>query len=278
MVNLGTWNTLKAVARTTDGFLLDGGTPDPIRLPDIHVTSPVTVGQSVRVFIYNDSSDDLVSTTKPPFVEVGEIAYLEVVGVNNQIGFFLDWGLEKDLLLPFREQDDEPLEVGDGIVVAAYVDEYTNRIVASARIHRHFTERQPKYEPNDAVHILIYGDSPLGYKAIVDKRYRGLLYHSETADQLETGDQFTGYVKAVRADGKIDLRSDPAGYARVQSIRDSILNKLESAGGELPFNDKSESEAIRKTFKTSKKAFKQALGALYKERLIRFTETGIEQI
>lgn len=244
---------LKAVARTTNGFLLDGGTAGPIRLPDIHVTSPVTVGQSVRVFIYNDSSNDLVATTKPPFVEVGEIAYPEVVGVNQQIGFFLDWGLEKDLLLPFREQDDEPLEVGDGIVVAVYVDEYTNRIVASARIHRHFTDQQPNYEPNDAVHILIYGDSPLGYKAIVDKRYRGLLYHSETADQLETGDQFTGYVKAVRADGKIDLRRDPAGYARVQSIRENILSKLESAGGELPFNDKSESEAIRKTFKTSKK-------------------------
>ncbi len=278
MLNLGKWNELKVQERMDNGFLLDGGTAGPVRLPDACVTEPMAVGQSVRVFVYNDSEERLVGTTKRPFVEVGEIAYLEVIGINERIGFFLDWGLDKDLLLPYREQDDDPLEVGDGIVVAVYVDEYTNRIVASTRLHRHFTEQRPAYEPNDAVHILIYGDSPLGYKAIVDKCYRGLLYHSETADQLETGDQFTGYVRTVRADGKIDLRRDPAGYGRVESIREVILNKLEAADGKLPFNDKSDSEAIRKSFKTSKKAFKQALGALYKERLIRFTETGIERV
>lgn len=195
--------------------------------------------------------------------------------MKPNVGAFLDWGLSKDLLLPYREQGNFMIKKGDGVVVAIYLDEYTNRVVASTRLHRHICPEPPAYETNDAVDVLIYGDSPLGYKAIVDRKHRGLLYHSETAEKLEEGDRFTGYVKKVRSGGKIDLRRDPAGYKRVEPLAEQIHQRLEEAGGRLPFNDKSSPESIRQTFDCSKKAFKQAIGALYKQRVILITENGI---
>ncbi len=275
MVELGRYNTLKVQQKGDHGAYLDGGSDGLILMPRRYVSESVEVGESVRVFVYSDSEDRLVATTETPYAQVGEIAYLEVVSVNEQVGAFLDWGLAKDLLLPFREQDGLPLYKGDGIVVAIYVDQYTRRIAASTKLHRYLPDSLPEYEPNDPVHVLIYGDSPLGYKAIVDKRYRGLLYHEETSDKLETGDQFTGYIKKVRSGGKIDLRRDPSGYERVGGLAELILGEVEKAGGSLEVNDKSAPEEIRKRFNTSKKAFKQALGALYKTRRICFTATGI---
>jgi len=278
MADIGRFNELTIVEAVDHGLYLDGEHLGNILLPQCYVTHSMKVGNRVNVFIYNDSEDRLVATTKTPAAQVGEFAYLEVVGIRRNVGAFLDWGLSKDLLLPYREQGTIHLEEGDGVVVAVYLDQYTNRIVASARLHRHLCPELPNYQPNDAVEVLIYGDSPLGYKAIVDKKHRGLLYHTETADKLEEGDQFTGYVKKVRSGGKIDLRRDPAGYERVETLAENILRQLEEAGGQMPFNDKSSPESIRETFNSSKKAFKQAIGALYKQRVIRITEDGIEQV
>lgn len=277
MADIGRFNTLRILEVSDHGLYLDGGRHEKILLPNAYVQPSMKVGDSIPVFIYNDSEDRLVATTETPHAQAGEFAYLEVVSVNDRIGVFLDWGLSKDLLLPFREQGDWTFRVGDGAIVAVYVDDYTNRVVASARLHLHLPEKEPDYEPNDPVHVLIYGDSPLGYKAFVDKKYRGLLYHEETSDKLEPGDQFTGYIKKVHNNGKIDLRRDPSGYRRVESLSEQILRQLDAAGGRLPFHDKSSPESIRSTFNTSKKAFKQALGALYKQRRIRITETGIEK-
>ncbi len=277
MADIGRYNTLPIIEQSEHGLYLDGGSHDKILLPNAYVQPSMKIGDEIKVFIYNDSEDRLVATTETPLAQAGEFAYLEVVSVNPRVGAFLDWGLSKDLLLPFREQGDWTFREGDGAIVAVYVDEYTNRVVASARLHRHLSETKPDYKPNDPVHVLIYGDSPLGYKAIVDRKHRGLLYHEETSDRLEPGDQFTGYIKKVHGNGKIDLRRDPSGYKRVETVAESILRQLDEAGGELPFNDKSAPEDIRKTFNTSKKAFKQALGALYKQRQIEFTETGIRQ-
>lgn len=276
MADIGRYNTLTVLEKSDHGLYLDGGPHDKILMPRRYVTPEMKVGSQVEVFIYNDSEDRLVATTETPYAQAGEFAYLEVVSINPNAGAFLDWGLSKDLLLPYREQGNIRFTEGDGAIVAVYVDEYTNRVVASTRLHNHLPPEKPPYEPNDPVQILIYGDSPLGFKAIIDKRYRGLLYHEETSGQLEPGDQFTGYVKKVHNDGKIDLRRDPAGYGRVDGLSQVILDRLEAAGGQLPFNDQSSPEEIRATFDTSKKAFKQALGKLYKQRRIQFIDTGIE--
>ncbi|MGB0743615.1 MAG: CvfB family protein [Opitutales bacterium] len=276
MVEIGKFNELTIVDAVEHGLYLDGGELDNILLPQRYVTMDMLVGATLTVFVYCDSEDRLVATTETPKAQVGEFAYLEVLEVKRDVGAFLDWGLSKDLLLPYREQGNFLIQKGDGVVVAIYLDEHTNRIVASTRLHRHISEEPPEYQPNHAVDVLIYGDSPLGYKAIVDKKHRGLLYHSETNDKLEEGDRFTGYVKKVRSGGKIDLRRDPAGYKRVEPLAGQIQEKLDAAGGQLPYNDKSNPESIRETFDCSKKAFKQAIGALYKQRIIRITEEGIE--
>ncbi|MEM8868463.1 MAG: S1-like domain-containing RNA-binding protein [Verrucomicrobiota bacterium] len=278
MADIGKYNSLRIVENSDHGVYLDGGVHETILMPQRYVTSEMAIGDEVKVFVYNDSEDRLVATTETPFALVGEFAYLEVVSLNERVGAFLDWGLSKDLLLPFREQGDWNYQVGDGAIVAIYVDEYTNRIVSSTRLHKFLSETKPSYEPNDPVQVLIYGNSPLGYKAIVDKVHRGLLYHEETSDSLEPGDQFTGYIKKVHSNGKIDLRRDPAGYSRVGTLAEQLLTKLDESGGALPFNDKSSPESIRATFNTSKKAFKQALGSLYKQRLIQFTESGIAKV
>lgn len=278
MAEIGRDNTLTIQEKSDHGFYLDGGQLGPILLPTRYVTPEMKPGAEVDVFIYNDSEDRLVATTEQPYARAGEFAYLEVVSVHPNAGAFLDWGLSKDLLLPYREQGNIRFTEGDGAIVAVYVDEYTNRVVASTRLHNHLPPEKPPYAPNDPVQVLIYGDSPLGYKAIIDKRYRGLLYHEENSDQLEPGDHFTGYIRKVHSDGKIDLRRDPAGYSRVDAISERILHELNAAGGHLPFNDKSSPEAIRATFDTSKKAFKQALGRLYKARRILIEESGIRLV
>ena len=278
MANIGKYNTLTVLETSDHGLYLDGGKYDKILMPSRYVTPEMRVGSEVDCFVYNDSEDRLVATTETPHAQVGEFAYLEVVSIHPNAGAFLDWGLSKDLLLPYREQGDIHFTEGDGAIVAIYVDEYTNRIAATTRLHVHLPKEKPPYEVGDAVQVLIYGDSPLGFKAFIDKRYRGLLYHQETSDVLEPGDQFTGYIKKVHNDGKIDLRRDPSGYGRVNGVGEIILNKLIAAGGQLPFNDKSPPQDIRTTFDTSKKAFKQGLGLLYKQRRIQFTDTGIELV
>ncbi|ADE53645.1 CvfB family protein [Coraliomargarita akajimensis] len=264
MATIGKVNELRIVEKCDHGFYLDGGEHDTILLPQRYITPEMELGDTIEVFLHNDSEDRLVATTETPAAQVGEFAYLEVVGVRKDVGAFLDWGLSKDLLLPYREQGKLYLEEGDGVIVAIYLDEYTNRIVASTRLHRHLSETKPDYSPNDPVDVLIYGDSPLGYKAIVDRKHRGLLYHAETSEKLSPGDQFTGYVRKIRSGGKIDLRRDPSGQKRVGSLSDQILKQLTDAGGSLPFNDKSSTDEIREAFDCSKKAFKQALSFLRK--------------
>ena len=278
MANLGRFNSLRILETSNQGLYLDGGGPDPILLPKRYVTPEMKVGESVEAFLYTDSEDRLVATTETPFAQVGEIAYLEVVNVNKRIGAFLDWGLDKNLLLPFREQGDFKFRTGDGAIVAIHVDEYTNRIVATTRIRRHLSTTTPNYKPNTPVHVLIFDETPLGYNAIVNKTHRGLLFHAETSDKLEPGDQFTGYIKRVHPNGNIDLRRDPAGHERAGSYSEVIMQELKEAGGSLPFHDKSPPEEIRETFDMSKKAFKQAIGVLYKQRKIVISDAGIELV
>ena len=275
MANIGRRNLLPVIRETTAGLYLDGGEEGELLLPGRYIPRDYVPSEPLDVFVYRDSEDRLVATTETPLVMVGEFACLEVVSVNRQIGAFLKWGLPKDLLLPFREQEPQ-VRVGDRVVVAVYLDPKTNRIVASARLRKHLSEDPPMYRDGQAVQLLIASRTPLGYNAIVDDAHMGLLYHNNLATPLAQGQRVNGFVRTIRENGKIDLSLDASGYRRVASLTEQIVQALEAADGRLDFDDDSSPESIRETFGVSKKAFKQALGTLYKQRRIQFERPGIQ--
>jgi predicted RNA-binding protein (virulence factor B family) len=275
MAIIGKRNTLTVLRGSTPGVYLDGGEHGDILLPNRYVPKGVVEGDQLDVFIYRDSEDRLVATTETPRATVGEVATLKVVGVNRQIGAFLDWGLAKDLLLPFREQTG-PVQVGQEVVVRVYLDEQTQRLAASMKLDRDSAPEPPNYRSGQQVEFLITEKTPLGYKALVDGLHPGLLYHESVSVPVAIGQTLKGFVRALRPDGKIDLSLDDAGYRRVAPLALRIVEALQHAGGRLAFDDDSQPEAIRQAFGASKKAFKQALGTLYKARRIRFSKPGIE--
>jgi hypothetical protein len=275
MAIIGKRNTLSVVRASAPGLYLDGGALGEILLPGRYIPADLKPKDKLDVFVYRDSEDRLVATTETPLATVGEFAYLKVIGLNRNIGAFLDWGLSKDLLLPFREQE-SPVRIGDSVMVHVCLDEKTNRIVATTRLTRHLSRDTPAYRDGQPVNLLILGRTPLGYNAIVENAHRGLLYHDNLTTPLYPGQKVKGFVRTVRPNGKIDLSLDASGYKRVAPLRDQIVQALERNGGRLTFDDDSSPEAIRQKFGVSKKAFKQALGRLYKERRIRFQSPGIE--
>jgi predicted RNA-binding protein (virulence factor B family) len=277
MAMIGRLNRLRVVRDAPPGFYLDGQELGEMLLPRRYIPAKLKPGDELEVFIYLDSEDRLVATTETPKGMVGEFACLEVVGVNRDVGAFLDWGLAKDLLLPFREQEGR-VRRGEKVVVAIYLDEKTNRIAASMRLQRYLSRRPPDYRAGQAVDLLISGKTPLGYNAIVDDTHFGLIYHDTVTVPLEIGQRVKGFVRGVRPGGKIDLSLDAAGYKRVAPLKVQIVEALKRNGGRLDFDDDSSVEAIRETFGVSKKAFKQALGSLYKTRRIRFTKPGVELV
>lgn len=275
MATIGRRNKISIVRESAPGLYLNGGELGEILLPGRYIPRDLKQGDKLDVFIYLDSNDRLVATTETPLAMVGEFACLKVVSVNQHIGAFLDWGLSKDLLLPFREHNG-PLRVGEKVVVAVYLDSKTNRIVASARLRRHLSKDTPSYAPGQPVNLLVTGQTPLGYQVIVADAHEGLLYADRVSAPIEVGQKLKGFVRLVRPSGKIDVSLDSAGYQRVASLQLQIVQALERSGGRLPFDDNSSPETIRSTFGVSKKAFKQTLGALYKRRRIRFLHPGIE--
>ena len=274
MAQVGKQNRLNLLRESPQGVYLDAENLGEILLPKHLVPDWAKIGDVVDTFLYRDSEDRLIATTKSPKVQVGQFACLEVLEVNDRIGAFLDWGLEKDLLLPFREQKTN-VRPGQKVVVFAMIDDHNNRLVASARLNRHWNQSEPDYQAGDPVRLLVAEETPMGYRAIIENRHTGLLYKSELSEPLEYGQSFQGYIKEVRPDGKIDLRRDAAGYRRVLPLAEDIFDKLTDDGGFLPFNDKTDPEVIRKTFGVSKKAFKQAIGSLYKQRRIALKGDGI---
>lgn len=274
MASIGRRNVLTILREAPPGFYLDGGTHGEILLPGRYIPRGVRPGETMSVFVYRDSEDRLVATTETPLAMVGEFAYLKVVSVNPRVGIFFDWGLEKDLLLPLRELA-TPLSPGDRRVVRVALDEKSDRIIASARLNRWLNKTPPPYTEGQKVKLIITGESPLGYNAIIEHAHHGLLYRAELAGPLSTGQTLDGYVRAVRPDGKIDLALDRAGFHRVVPVTDQILSALQAAGGSLPLHDNSAPEAIRDALGVSKKVFKQAIGLLYRERKIVIEPSGI---
>jgi predicted RNA-binding protein (virulence factor B family) len=274
MAEIGKRNTLTVLRLSTPGIYLDGGAHGEILLPNRYVPKGIAPGVRLEVFVYRDSEDRLVASTEMPRATVGEIVRLRVVSVSR-VGAFLDWGLPKDLLLPFREQTGQ-LKVGQEVVVRVYLDEKSERIVASMKLQEDSTPAPSKYRAGQQVAFLVTEKTPLGYKALVEGADPGLLYHEGVAVPVSVGQQLRGFVRAVRADGKLDLSLDDAGYRRVAPLAVKIVDALQRHGGRLPFDDDSPPAAIRENFGTSKKAFKQALGTLYRSRRIRFCKPGIE--
>ena len=275
MATIGKRNTLTVLRESKSGVHLDGGEHGGILLPNRYVPREVAIGDRLEVFVYRDSEDRLVATTETPRATIGEVAALKVISINRQVGAFLDWGLAKDLLLPFREQTG-PVQVGQDVVVRIYLDEKTRRIVASMKLGRNSAIELPNYRSGQQVEFLITDKTPLGYKALVEGRHPGLLYHEGISIPVAIGRKLNGFVRALRPDGKIDLSLDQAGYRRVAPLALRIVRALQRNGGRLGLDDDSPPEAIRQAFGASKKAFKQALGTLYKARRIRFSKPGIE--
>lgn len=274
MAQIGKRNSLTVLHSTAHGIYLDGGEHGEILMPNRYIPKGTSIGDALEVFVYRDSEDRLVATTEQPLATVGEFATLEVVSVNRNIGAFLHWGLLKDLLLPFREQA-EPVRVGDKVACFILLDEKTDRIIATTRLNRHLSRERPTFRLQQPVSLLITARTPLGYNAIIEGTHLGLLYHSNVGAPLQIGQQVKGFIAAVHPGGKIDLSLDASGYQRVASLTDRILEALKNNGGRLDFDDDTSPERIRTAFDASKKAFKQALGALYKQRRIEFTRPGI---
>lgn len=273
MAQIGKTNQLEVLKELDFGIYLDGGELGEILMPKRYVPEGTMLGDYIEAFIYLDSEDRLIATTEKPLAQVEEFALLEVVSVAP-VGAFLNWGLPKDLFVPFREQR-KPMEVGEKYLVYVYLDTNTKRIAASSKIESYLDNIPVDYDENEEVDLIIINQTDLGYNAIVDNCHIGILYKNEVFQELNAGDRVQGYIKKIRPDGKIDLRLDKVGYEKIGGLADLIISKLNQSNGFLPFTDKSSPEEIYRTFKVSKKNFKAAIGALYKQRLIALEQNGI---
>jgi predicted RNA-binding protein (virulence factor B family) len=264
MALIGRYNSLAVVKHTDFGLYLDGGADGEILLPNRYIPkdTPTEVEDWLNVFIYLDSEDKLLATTEKPKVQVGEFASLKVKEINS-IGVFLDWGLPKDLLLPYSEEKRQ-LKQGDYCVVHVYLDKRTRRITATARLDRYLDKAAVNYSVGQEVKLLVVEESDLGFKAIINNQHWGLIHKNEVFKFLRSGKQEVGYIKELRADGKIALSLQPIGAQAASSLNDKILAKLRDNQGTLAVNDKSDPQVIADLFGVSKGNFKKAIGALYK--------------
>lgn len=265
-VEIGKFNRLQVIKTADHGLYLDGGEAGSILLPNRYVPKDVSVGDEVDVFLYFDSDDLLIATTETPKVQVGNCALLKVID-TNRVGAFLDWGLPKDLLVPFNEQQ-HPMKLGNSYVVYVSYDQQTNRILASSKLSRYLDEQSAWLKPRQAVELMICDRSELGYKAIIDGRYLGLIFHGDAFRPLSIGEKLPGFVKGIREDGKIDLIISQHSAQGDTPLEKQILAYLKARGGQGELTDKSAPESIYHQFKVSKKKYKNALGALYKKKQI----------
>jgi predicted RNA-binding protein (virulence factor B family) len=277
MADLGRYNQLKVLYSTPHGIYLDGGDHGEILLPSRYIPRGTQLDDVIEVFVYRDSEDRVIATTERPLAQAGEFASLEVVGVHRQVGVFLNWGLPKDLLLPYRELT-EKVEVGQKVAVYVILDERSDRIIATTRLNRHLSRQPAPYKKGQEVGLLITNRTPLGYNVLVEKTHLALLHAMAGAAALQSGQEMRGFIRAVHPDGKLDVSLDASGYQRVAPLTERILEALKTSGGSLPFDDDSPAEQVRENFGSSKTAFKQALGALFRQRKIRFTRPGIQWV
>jgi predicted RNA-binding protein (virulence factor B family) len=266
MIKIGQTNRLTAVKPIDAGMLLDGGELGRILLPRRYLPPQWQPGESLDVFVYLDSNDEVIATTLTPKAQVGECALLEVREVNST-GAFLDWGLPKDLLVPYSEQH-KPMEAGRRYVVCIYLDPYTGRITASSRLNRHLNEKSRQFKPGQAVNLLICGKTDMGYKAVINHTHLGLIFRDDAFRPLNYGERVKGYIKGVRQDQKLDLSLQPPAGEGKNLLAEQILARLRAQGGISDLTDKSPPEAIYAAYNVSKGNYKNALSLLYKQRRI----------
>ncbi len=276
-MQIGKFNKLK-INRTSDsGLYLVDNLLNEVLLPNAYVTQDLKLGNEIEVFIYKDSEDRIVATTDKPLVQLNEFAFLKVKDVNKY-GAFVDWGLPKDLMVPFGEQTTK-MEVDKWYLVFLAEDEETERLFGSNKVNDFVFFTDIDVKQGDEVDLLLYEMTELGMHAIVNNLYRGLIFNSDIHKEIKPGDKLKGYVKQVRDDGKIDLVLEPMGYEKSIDINTEIIIKaLKISGGLLELTDKSSPEEIKQRLGLSKKAFKKSIGSLYKQRLIEISENGIKLI
>ncbi|MDA3866414.1 MAG: S1-like domain-containing RNA-binding protein [Salinivirgaceae bacterium] len=274
MIQLGKYNTLEVVKAVDFGLYLDGGEKGEILLPTRYVPENAEPGDQLEVFIYLDSEDRIIATTETPLAQVGEFALLEVVAINR-FGAFLNWGLMKDLMVPYSEQR-QSFEVGEKHLVYVYEDEQTNRIVATSKTDKFLDKSPVEYQMGDEVDAFIVYKNTLGYRALVNEHVWGMLYHDEVYRPIDRGEKIKAYVKKLREDNKLDLTLQKPGYEAVEDFSDVLLKYIKAHDGKINITDKSDAELIRKTFNVSKKVFKKAVGKLYKNKEIQINDESIE--
>ena len=272
-IELGKFNRLEVVKEVDFGMYLDGGDEGEILLPARYVPEDCQIGDMLNVFLYLDNEERLIATTLTPLVQVGEFACLEVAWVNL-FGAFLNWGLMKDLFVPFSEQKMK-MQVGKKYIVHPHLDDESYRIVPSAKVDRYLTKENAEYQPGEEVNILIWQKTDLGFKAIIENKFGGLLYDSEIFQPLHTGMVLKAYVKQIREDGKIDLVLQKPGFEKVDDFSKTLLEYIREHDGYTSLNDKSPADDIYAAFGVSKKTFKKAVGDLYKKHLVVLQEDGI---
>lgn len=273
MIAIGKYNTLRVVKDLDFGVYLDGDAAGELLLPARYVPQNTRPGDKLEVFIYHDNEGRLICTTLHPKAIVGEFAWMQVKSISNA-GAFLDWGLMKDLLVPHREQK-TPMQEGRWYLVYVYLDQISQRIVASARINKYLDNVPPLYEKNQEVDLLVADVTNIGYKVIINHLHWGMVYKNEVFRTLVKGDRVKGYIKAVREDEKIDVSLDPSGYDRIDGLAEKIWETLRQNGGFLNIHDKSDAGEIAALFGCSKKSFKKAVGSLYKQQRITLENDGI---
>ncbi|TAL59052.1 MAG: GntR family transcriptional regulator [Bacteroidetes bacterium] len=273
MINLGVYNSLAVLRRAEQGFYLGDDSGESVLLPNKYIPEGVGIGDTLDVFVYNDSEDRIIATTLTPKFTLNKFACLEVVNVTNN-GAFLDWGLAKDIFVPFNEQS-QKLEVGQHPIAFLYLDKLTNRLAASCKLNKFLNKDTIGVKEKEEVELLIGEMTDIGINVIINDRYKGILYRNEIFQTLRYGDRMKGYIKKIREDNKIDVSLERLGYEKVQPSEEKILAKLKENKGFLKLNDYSSPEEVTAVLEMSKKTFKKAIGSLFKQRKIRIEERGI---
>ena len=272
-VNIGKYNTLAVIALADNGAYLNAGEFGEVLLPNRYTPENIKIDDKVKIFLYLDSADRLVATTETPLAQVDEFASLKVVQINK-IGAFLDWGLKKDLLVPYNQQHTK-MELGKYYLVRVFLDTRTERIAASSKLDKFIDIWPAQYNEGDKVDITIASKTDLGFKAIINDQHWGLLYDNEIFQPLRSGKKLTAYIKKVREDGRIDLILTRSGKGKVIDFKDTLLAHLADNNGFSPLHDKSSPELIKQTLGVSKKTFKSTVGNLLKTGQISIEKNGI---
>ena len=271
-MKLGKFNTLKILRDTRVGLFLGDENQD-VLLPNKYVPKKFEIGEELDVFVYLDHEERITATTLKPYIQLGEFAYLKV-NYTNEFGAFLDWGLEKDLFVPFKEQA-RKMETAKRYLVYMYLDEKSNRLVASSKLNQFLEQENIDLEIGQQVDLIVSHITELGINVIINSTYKGLLYKDEVFENLSPGKKLKGYIKTIRPDKKIDVALTKQGFEAVEEHAQKILDELRASKGFLRLNDNSHPEEVKTVLQMSKKSFKKAIGSLYKQKLISIKEDGI---